>query len=279
MRLHRVNLDGRTALAVEEDGALVALDAVPESLRALSGALAFEAGAAPAGERLGSPEEVELLAPIRPGKIVAIGLNYQSHRDETTMPAPKTPLVFSKFTTSIIGPRDTIVVDRSITQQVDWEVELAVVVGSHMRRVAVADALAHVAAYTVSSDVSARDVQFSDGQFVRAKSLDTFCPLGPCLVTAEEFGDPQTKRLRTLVNGEAAQDSNTSLMATPVAELLAFCSMNFTLEPGDLLLTGTPSGTGYWSTPPRGLHAGDLLESEIEGIGTLRNPVADLLPA
>jgi 2-keto-4-pentenoate hydratase/2-oxohepta-3-ene-1,7-dioic acid hydratase in catechol pathway len=148
-----------------------------------------------------------------------------------------------------------------------------------MRRVAAADALAHVAAYTVSSDVSARDVQFSDGQFVRAKSLDTFCPLGPCLVTPDEFGDPQAKRLRTRVNGEAVQDSNTSLMTTPVAELLAFCSTNFTLEPGDLLLTGTPSGCGYFATPPRALQAGDLLESEIEGIGALRNDVTDLVIA
>jgi 5-carboxymethyl-2-hydroxymuconate isomerase len=277
MRLYRVNVDGRTALAAEEDGTLVALAELPASLRSLAGAVAFDPGAAVAGDRLGPPDNLELLAPIRPGKIVAIGLNYQSHRDEAEMPAPATPLVFAKFTTSVIGPRDAIVVDRSITQQVDWEVELAVVVGAHMRRVAAADALAHVAAYTVSSDVSARDVQFSDGQFVRAKSLDTFCPLGPCLVTADEFGDPQAKRLRTLVNGEAVQDSNTSLMATPVAELLAFCSTNFTLEPGDLLLTGTPSGCGYFATPQRGLQAGDLLESEIEGIGTVHNYVTDLV--
>lgn len=214
-------------------------------------------------------------APARPGKIVAIGLNYRDHARESGMELPERPLVFTKFTTSVIGDGDAIVIDRSVTERVDWEVELAVVVGRTMHRVAADDALDHVLGYTVANDVSARDVQFGDGQWVRGKSLDTFCPLGPRVVPAAEIADPQTLALRTRVNGETVQDSTTAEMIFGVAELLSFCSHSFTLEPGDLILTGTPWGCGEFMEPVRSLQHGDVVEVEIDGIGTLRNPVIE----
>lgn len=215
-------------------------------------------------------------APPRPGKIVAIGLNYMDHVRETGMAAPERPLVFTKFTTSVIGDGDAIEIDRAVTQRVDWEVELAVVIGREARDVAVADALDHVFGYTVANDVSARDVQFADGQWVRGKSLDTFCPLGPVVVPAAEIPDPQALGLRTRVNGETVQDSTTSEMVFGVAELLAFCSRSFTLDPGDVVLTGTPWGCGEFMDPVRSLQDGDVVEVEIDGIGTLRNPVVEV---
>jgi 2-keto-4-pentenoate hydratase/2-oxohepta-3-ene-1,7-dioic acid hydratase in catechol pathway len=214
------------------------------------------------------------VAPLRPGKIIGIGLNYRDHIDEAGLSAPERPLVFAKLPSSVIGPGEPIVIDPAITQNVDWEVELAVVIGRRMRNVDEGDALHHVFGYTVANDVSARDVQFAEQQLVRAKSIDTFCPLGPVIVTADEVADPQSLRLRTSVNGEIVQDSTTAQMAFGVAELLAFCSRSFTLEPGDVLLTGTPPGCGAFMTPPRSLRPGDVVEVEVEGIGVLRNPVA-----
>ncbi|HZV75310.1 MAG TPA: fumarylacetoacetate hydrolase family protein [Conexibacter sp.] len=214
--------------------------------------------------------------PTRPGKVIAIGLNYADHVREAAMATPERPLVFTKFTTSIIGDGDAIEIDRSLTQRVDWEVELAVVIGRTMRNVAEQDALGHVFGYTVANDVSARDLQFADGQWVRGKSLDTFCPLGPVVVPAAEIPDPQRLALRTRVNGETVQDSTTAEMVFGVAELLAFCSRSFTLEPGDVVLTGTPWGCGEFMDPPRGLRHGDVVEVEVDGIGTLRNPVIEV---
>lgn len=214
--------------------------------------------------------------PARPGKVVAIGLNYMDHVREAGMETPDRPLVFTKFPTSIIGDGETIVIDRAVTRRVDWEVELAAVVGRSMTRVPIDDALDYLRGYTVANDVSARDVQFADGQWVRGKSLDTFCPLGPRLVAATEVSDPQSLGLRTRVNGETVQDSTTAEMVFGVAELLSFCSYSFTLEPGDILLTGTPWGCGEFMDPVRSLQDGDIVEVEIDGIGTLSNPVADL---
>jgi 2-keto-4-pentenoate hydratase/2-oxohepta-3-ene-1,7-dioic acid hydratase in catechol pathway len=214
-----------------------------------------------------------LRAPLRPGKVVAIGLNYLDHIRETGMDTPERPLVFAKFPSSVVGPGDPIVIDRALTERVDWEVELAVVIGSVMRDVPAADALSHVFGYTVGNDVSARDLQFGDGQWVRGKSLDSFCPLGPVVVTACEIPDPQALRLSTRVNGEIVQESSTSEMLFGVAELLEFCSRSFTLEPGDVVLTGTPWGCGEWMTPQRSLQPGDVVTMEIEGIGVLTNPV------
>jgi 2-keto-4-pentenoate hydratase/2-oxohepta-3-ene-1,7-dioic acid hydratase in catechol pathway len=262
--------DGQTRAVVERDGALHPLgndDAPLEALIA-AGAPLPEPGA----QALGG---ARLTVPLRPGKIVAIGLNYMDHIREARMEPPDRPLVFTKFTTSLIGDGEAIVVDRAITERVDWEVELGVVVGRTMTRVAVADALSYIFGYTVANDVSARDVQFGDGQWVRGKSLDTFCPLGPVVVTADEIPDPQALALRTRVNGEVVQDSTTAEMVFGVAELLSFCSHSFTLEPGDVVLTGTPWGCGEFMDPVRALAGGDVVEAEVERIGTLRNPVAD----
>jgi 2-keto-4-pentenoate hydratase/2-oxohepta-3-ene-1,7-dioic acid hydratase in catechol pathway len=211
----------------------------------------------------------------RPGKIVAIGLNYRDHIREAGMPVPERPIVFTKFPTSVIRNGEPIVIDRNLTERVDWEVELAVVVGRTMQGVAKEDALDYVGGYTVANDVSARDLQFADGQWVRGKSLDTFCPLGPAVVDAADIPAPQSLGLRTRVNGETMQESNTSEMVFSVAELLAFCSGSFTLEPGDVLLTGTPWGCGEFMDPKRSLQDGDVVEVEIDGIGTLRNPVIE----
>jgi 5-carboxymethyl-2-hydroxymuconate isomerase len=233
----------------------------------------LRAGVDPRGLALGERLEGKLGPPLRPGKIVAIGLNYLDHIRESKLERPSRPLVFAKFPSSVIGPDDAIELDETLTARVDWEVELTAVVGRRLRRVEERDALEYVFGYTVGNDVSARDVQFGDGQWVRGKSFDTFCPLGPVVVTADEIPDPQALRLTTRVNGEVMQDSSTSEMVFGVAELLAFCSRSFTLEPGDVVLTGTPWGCGEFMDPPRSLAVGDVVETEIEGIGTLRNPV------
>jgi 2-keto-4-pentenoate hydratase/2-oxohepta-3-ene-1,7-dioic acid hydratase in catechol pathway len=214
----------------------------------------------------------DLTAPIRPGKIVAIGLNYRDHIRETGMATPSAPLVFAKFPSSVIGPTDSIRLP-ALAERVDWEVELGVIIGRRMRRVDAAATRSYIFGYTVANDVSARDIQFRDGQWVRGKSFDTFCPIGPVVVTADEIEDPQALILRTRVNGELVQDSTTAEMIFSVAEILAFCSASFTLEAGDLVLTGTPWGCGEFMEPKRSLSPGDLLESEIEGIGTLTNLV------
>jgi 5-carboxymethyl-2-hydroxymuconate isomerase len=221
-----------------------------------------------------APAGARRLAPLRPARIVAIGRNYLDHIRETGMERPQRPLVFTKLRTSVIGPEETIRIPADVTEQVDWEVELAVVIGTTAREVDAATALDHVFGYTVANDVSARDVQFSDGQWARAKSLDTFCPLGPEVVTPQDVPDPQALGLRTRVNGDLVQDSSTAEMLFGVRELIAFCSRSFTLLPGDVLLTGTPWGCGAFMTPPRFLAAGDVVETEIDGLGTLRNPVA-----
>jgi len=209
----------------------------------------------------------------RPGKVVAIGLNYMDHVRESGMEVPKAPLVFAKFTTAVINHEEQIRIPRKLTERVDWEVELAVVIGHEARDVSQDDALRYVRGYTIGNDVSARDLQFADGQWVRGKSLDTFCPLGPEVV---ELDDPQNLKLQTRVNGEVMQDSNTSEMVFGVAELISFCSRAFTLEAGDVILTGTPWGCGEFMKPKRSLKDGDVVECEIEGIGVLRNPVVEV---
>jgi 2-keto-4-pentenoate hydratase/2-oxohepta-3-ene-1,7-dioic acid hydratase in catechol pathway len=209
----------------------------------------------------------------RPGKIVAIGLNYSDHAKESGTEPPERPLVFAKFPTAVINHEEQIRIPRKLTDRVDWEVELAVIIGREATRVSEKEALSYVGGYTVANDVSARDLQFSDGQWVRAKSLDTFCPLGPKVV---ELDDPQNLRLATRVNGETMQDSNTSQMIFGVAELISFCSHSFTLEPGDVILTGTPWGVGEFMDPKRSLKHGDVVEVEVESVGKLTNPVVEI---
>ncbi len=215
---------------------------------------------------------VKLLNPVgRPGKIVAIGLNYMDHIRETNSTPPPRPLIFTKFTSSVINPGDEIVWSPELTKEVDYEAELAVVIGTAARRVSKADALNYVAGYTCANDVSAREIQMGDGQWIRGKSLDTFCPIGPGFVTADEIGDPQTLDIRCILNGQVVQESNTSQMVFGVAELISYCSQAFTLEPGDVILTGTPHGVGMGRTPQLWMKSGDTVAIEIEKIGRLEN--------
>jgi 5-carboxymethyl-2-hydroxymuconate isomerase len=264
MRLARVQSPTATAqLAVENGDGLLPLAAD------MSGVLAGRIPE-PAGDVI---TDAILMAPVEPTKIVCIGLNYMDHIRECGLDVPQVPLVFAKFPSSLAGPTDPIRIPAGLTTRVDWEVELAVVIGRRARDVPRERALHHVFGYTVANDVSARDIQFADGQWVRGKSLDTFCPVGPVVVTADEVEDPQALRLTTRVNGELVQDATTDLMVFDVATLISFCSRSFTLEPGDLLLTGTPWGCGEFMEPKRSLSAGDVVECAIEGIGALRNPV------
>ncbi|WP_337001932.1 MULTISPECIES: fumarylacetoacetate hydrolase family protein [unclassified Microbacterium] len=214
-----------------------------------------------------------ILPPLVPGKIVAIGLNYLDHIREAGVEPPTRPLIFAKFPSTVIADGDEIAFDPTVAKRVDWETELAVVIGSRARDVAEESALEHVFGYTIANDVSARDLQFADGQWIRGKNLDSFCPLGPGIVTADEIVDPQALALRTRVNGRLVQDSSTAEMLFPVAALISYCSHLFTLEPGDVLLTGTPWGCGEFASPPTHLDEGDAVVSEIEGIGTLTNRV------
>ena len=208
----------------------------------------------------------------RPGKIVCVGMNYRAHAEEQGRTAPDHPILFAKWPTALIGPGDPIVLP-AISQSIDHEAELGVVLGARVKGVSVEHALEAVRGYVCANDVSARDLQRADRQFTRAKSLDTFCPVGPVLVPAVEVPDPQALRIRCLVNGEVRQDSSTADMVFSVAELIAFASEAITLEPGDLILTGTPGGVGEFRDPPLYLRDGDEVSVEIEGIGTLTNPV------
>lgn len=270
MRICNVELEAGETLCRIDGSELIPLTEEPLARLLGRGATLPEA----AGDsREFDPEDPKLRAPIRPGKIVAIGLNYRDHVRETGMEEPKSPLVFAKFPSAIIGPGDAIHIDPTLTERVDWEVELGVVIGSRLSRAGEDEAMKAVFGYTVANDVSARDVQFADGQWTRGKSMDTFCPVGPVIVTADEIDDPQNLRLETRVNGEKVQDSSTSEMIFGVARLLSYCSQSFTLEPGDLVLTGTPWGCGEFMDPPRSLAPGDVVEVEIPEIGILRNPV------
>jgi 2-keto-4-pentenoate hydratase/2-oxohepta-3-ene-1,7-dioic acid hydratase in catechol pathway len=216
-----------------------------------------------------------VLLGLAPSKIIGIGLNYQDTVAEMGFEPPTAPYLFSKFPSSVIGSGDEIVFDPDVTTSVDWEGELAVVIGRRARRVSTADALDAVRGYTVANDISARELQLADGQWVRGKSLDTFCPLGPALVPCAAIGNPQELRIRTWVNDELVQDGSTADMVFPVAELVAYCSSFFTLEPDDVILTGTPAGCGGFRRPPRFLRDGDQVDVAIDGIGVLRNRVRE----
>jgi 2-keto-4-pentenoate hydratase/2-oxohepta-3-ene-1,7-dioic acid hydratase in catechol pathway len=205
------------------------------------------------------------------GKVVAVGLNYRDHAEESGGEPPESPVLFSKFPTSVVGPGDDVEWDPDLTSAVDFEAELVVVVGDRARNVTPEEAPAYVAGYTVGNDVSARDLQFADDQWVRGKSLDTFAPLGPEVVTPDEVGDVHALDIWAEVNGERLQDSNTAQLIFDVGEVVAFCSQAFTLEPGDLIYTGTPAGVGYFRDPKVLLDDGDTVAVGVEGIGELVN--------
>jgi 2-keto-4-pentenoate hydratase/2-oxohepta-3-ene-1,7-dioic acid hydratase in catechol pathway len=217
-------------------------------------------------------DELTLLAPVpRPGKVVAIGRNYPAHAAEEDAPAPSSPLIFGKWSSCVIGSGDEIRWDPELTSQVDYEAELGVVIGRTTRRVDEAHALDYVLGYTCINDVSARDLQFGDGQWARGKSLDTFCPMGPAVVTADEIPNPDDLALSCTVNGEQLQSARTSEMFFGVARIISHCSQAFTLEPGDVIATGTPAGVGAFRKPPRWLKDGDTVVISVEGIGDLVN--------
>jgi len=226
---------------------------------------------------LPAPADVrKILAPVAPAMIWGIGLNYRRYAEESKAVVPEHPLVFAKGPNAVQHPGDPIVLPTTLrSEQVDYEGELAVVIGRTARNVPRARALDYVLGYTCANDVSSRDWQVRcAGQWCRSKTFDTFAPLGPCLVTADELPHPNRLRLRTELNGEVVQDANTDDMIVDVPALIAFLSASTTLLPGTVILTGTPSGTGLSRTPPRWLRPGDIVTVEIEGIGRLTNPVA-----
>src|SRR6266542_160850 len=208
----------------------------------------------------------------RPGKIVCVGLNYRDHAEEQGAPLPDAPLLFAKWQNALIGPGEPIVIPPIVTK-CDFEAELGVVIGERVRDVSAENALEAVAGYICVNDVSARNLQFADGQWTRGKSPDTFCPVGPRLVPRDEVADPQALAIRAVLNGEAMQESSTSNMVFGVADLIAYITQTITLEPGDLIATGTPAGVGAFRKPPVFMQAGDEITIEIEGLGSLTNPV------
>jgi len=217
--------------------------------------------------------EAYWLAPVpRPGKLICIGLNYRDHAAESNMAIPERPVVFSKFATAVIAPGEAVVLPGT-SKQVDYEAELAVVIGRRAKSVGANRALEYVLGYTAFNDVSARDFQFADGQWQRGKSCDTFAPMGPTIVTADVIPNPHKLSIKLRLNGRTMQDSNTDNLIFGIPQLISFLSETITLEPGDVIATGTPSGVGFARKPPVFLKDGDQMEVEIEGLGILNSPV------
>jgi 2-keto-4-pentenoate hydratase/2-oxohepta-3-ene-1,7-dioic acid hydratase in catechol pathway len=280
MKIARFEIEGRIELGVVRDEGIVALDRVGfgyfDMLALIAagsevlGDIRRRTASAAAHHRL---EDVRLLAPLRPGKYLAIGMKYARHVAEMGhAERPAHQYWFNKQTTCVNGPFDAI--DPGVTQMLDYEVELGVVVGRTAKSVTAAQALGHVFGYLVANDVSARDWQKHSPTFTMGKSFDTHGPIGPWIVTADEVPDPQALALRCLVNGEIRQQSSTADMSFSVAEQIEYLSTAFTLEPGDLLATGTPEGVGAAMDPPRFLQPGDIVRCEIDGIGAIENQVA-----
>ena len=214
-------------------------------------------------------------APVpRPGKIICIGLNYRDHAAESKMAIPETPVIFSKFPTCVIAPGEPVVLPPQ-SKQVDYEAELAVVIGRRAKNVSATRAYDYVLGYTAFNDVSARDFQFADGQWQRGKSCDTFAPMGQTIITTDAIPDPHKLSIKLTLNGQTMQDSNTDQMIFDVPRLIEFLSETITLEPGDVIATGTPPGVGFARNPPVFLKAGDQMEVLIEGMGGLGNPVVE----
>jgi 2-keto-4-pentenoate hydratase/2-oxohepta-3-ene-1,7-dioic acid hydratase in catechol pathway len=264
-------LEGSTvhSLATHSEGEPAVADLASEGYLA-SVAAAVERG----GLSTVPAAEVDLLAPVpRPGKIVAVGLNYRDHAEEQGADIPESPILFSKAPTAVTHPGSPVVLPED-EEKVDYEAELGVVVGATARRVDREEAPGYVAGYTAINDVSGRDAQFDDGQFFRGKSYDTFAPMGPTIVPDHAL-DPNALDVACRVNGETKQSSNTEEFIFDVGEMIEYISHVMTLRPGDVISTGTPGGVGIFRDPPELLEAGDEVEVEIEGIGTLSNPVVD----
>jgi 2-keto-4-pentenoate hydratase/2-oxohepta-3-ene-1,7-dioic acid hydratase in catechol pathway len=224
-------------------------------------------------ENSGQKMDVRIGCPLyRPSKIICLGLNYLDHKEESGFEKPQKPLLFCKTQNTLAGPFDPIILPRSCNQ-IDWEVELAVVIGREGKRIAPEDALNYVAGFSVMNDVSGREAQFADSQWFRGKSFDTFAPLGPALVTVDEVEDFQNLKLTASVNGEVMQNGSTADMIFDIPAIISFISEDITLVPGDIISTGTPSGVGIFRDPPVLLNAGDIVECWVEKIGTIRNTV------
>ena len=260
-----------------EDGSIVAIDGDPVAGMAVTGAAGRSRGAiAPYSVSRRVISGAQLLAPVVPASILCIGLNYRRHAEEGGSPVPDHPVLFMKMPSAVQRPGGPIVLPRALrSDQVDYECELAVVIGRRCRNVSRERALEYVLGYTCGNDVSARDwqIQWGGSQWCRGKTFDTFCPLGPALVTADEIPNPNALAIKTVVSGETLQDWNTSDMIFDVPALIAFLSGSSTLEPGTVIMTGTPHGVGSARTPPRFLQPGDTVTVEIEKIGALTNPV------
>jgi 2-keto-4-pentenoate hydratase/2-oxohepta-3-ene-1,7-dioic acid hydratase in catechol pathway len=272
MRLVTYELDGRSGVGIRRRAAIV--DTGYGSMLELiyDGARGLER-AAEAADRADPLEGARLVAPVRPGKILCSGINYASHKEENpNATMPEEPFFFSKLPSAVIGPSAPIVIPREATQT-DYEVELALVIGRTARRARQANALEHVFGWTILNDVSARDVQFKDMQITLGKNPDTFAPIGPEIVTADELGDPASLRVSTTLNGETMQDAPTSEMLFTPARLIEFLTDLITLDPGDVVTTGTPAGVGCFRDPPVYLQPGDEVTVSVDRIGDLTNPV------
>ncbi|HTI14075.1 MAG TPA: fumarylacetoacetate hydrolase family protein [Dictyobacter sp.] len=234
-----------------------------------------------AAQALQPLDAVTLTAPIPyPRKnIFCLGINYSEHARETaeirqrSAEPPTAPVIFTKATTTVNGPYSNIIIDPAVSSEIDWEVELGVIIGTRGKNISEADAMSHVFGYTVINDVTARDLQALHKQFFKGKSLDGSCPMGPWIVTVDEIADPHNLTIRLRVNDVIKQDSNTSQMVHNIVKTISILSQGLTLEPGDIIATGTPSGVGFSRKPPEFLQPGDIMESEVEQIGMLRNPI------
>ncbi|MDZ4766756.1 MAG: fumarylacetoacetate hydrolase family protein [Chloroflexota bacterium] len=268
MKLVTYTHNGRTRIGEWVEDTIYTLEA-PDMMRQT-----IRRGITPARttfERL-SIDKVTLEAPVQPGKIICIGKNYADHAKETGSEVPEEPIVFAKLPSSVIGDKHAIQWRASVAQKVDYEAELGVIFSKRAFEVSEEHAMDYVYGYTIGNDVSARDLQASkDGQWMRSKSIDTFCPLGPCIVTKSALPDPGNIQIRTTVNGELRQDGNTRDLIFSIPKLIAYCTQYFHFEPGDLLLTGTPAGVGHGMKPPVYLADGDVISITIDGIGTLTN--------
>lgn len=272
--------DGGTRLGLRTDAGIRDLTA---SLGAsdVGGLLARGATAADAAAAAGAlvdEREVRIHAPIaRPGKIICVGLNYHDHCREQSIEPPVYPMLFSKFANAVSDPEAPVTRPRA-TEKLDLECELAIVIGRRASRIGREEASSVIFGYTVLNDVTMRDLQREDRQWLRAKGSDGFAPMGPVVVTADEIGSPDALRLRSSVNGETWQDSSTTEMVFDVPTIVAFASRTITLDPGDVIATGTPAGVGHYQSPPRYLADGDVMRCEIEGIGSISNPIVDEVP-
>jgi len=269
MKIAQFHENNRIRLGVIQTGGITPLD--------FEGDMVAFIGSGRVGKPRGSQsltlERVKLAPPVtRPEKIIGIGLNYKDHASEQNAPLPDEPRIFAMFPSTLTGPNDPIVWDTAMTSQVDYEAELAVIIGKTIKNCPENEAMGAVFGYTCANDVSARDIQLQKGQLVRGKALDTFCPLGPWIVTTDEIPDPGALYIRSRLNGNLMQDGHTSQLIFGVPALIAFLSRSFTLVPGDVILTGTPKGVGAFRNPPVFLKDGDTVTIEIEGLDRLTNP-------